>query len=263
MQGSERDDELAWVVAAAARLGGAVLRSWRERFTVREKGRANLVTEADFAAQQAIMDFLRTRYPDHNVMGEEDIAVKQTNSPWTWIIDPLDGTTNYVHGFPYYAVSVAVACGSELRAGAIYDPTRDELFQAVRGRGARLNGQPIHVSPVTEVSQSFLVASLPVATDPGSPPVQRFLKALGSAQALQRTGSAALNLAYVSCGRVDGFWSSSLKPWDMAAGALLVMEAEGTVTALGGLPYDVFGVEVLATSTQPLHTELNELLGRS
>jgi myo-inositol-1(or 4)-monophosphatase len=240
----------------AARRAGHVLRTWSTKFTVREKSRSNLVTEADFAAQQAIHDFLRGRFPQHGFHGEEGLNEVRPDSPYRWIVDPLDGTTNYVHGFPYFAVSIGLECDGKLIVGAIYDPTRDEMFLAARGAGATLNRRPLHKSEVTELGQAMVVASLPVATRADDLAVKRFLKVLPHAQTVQRTGSAALNLAYVAAGRLDGFWSTSLKPWDMAAGVVLVEEAGGCVTQIDGAPFQVEVSNLLATNGSKIHQEM-------
>lgn len=244
----------------AARLGGQVLRSWASRFTVREKSRANLVTEADTASQQAIHDFLRKRFPQHGFLGEEGLEIHAAQSPYRWVIDPLDGTTNYVHGFPYYAVSIALQENGRLIAGAVFNPVTDEMFLAQDGAGAWLNRQPLRCSDVPQLAEALVIASLPVATQPQDPSVQRFLRVLGKAQTVQRTGSAALNLAYVAAGRIDGFWSTSLKPWDMAAGVLIVQEAGGRVTQTGGHPFDLNVPDLLATNGTEVHSELSQLL---
>lgn len=244
----------------AARRGGHVLRAWSSKFTVREKSRSNLVTEADFASQQAIHDFLRGRYPNHGFHGEEGLDEVRPDSPYRWVVDPLDGTTNYVHGFPYFAVSIGLECDGQLIVGAIYDPTRDEMFLAARGAGATLNRRPLHRSDVTELSQAMVVASLPVATSPDDIAVKRFLRMLPVAQTVQRTGSAALNLAYVAAGRLDAFWSTSLKPWDMAAGVVLVEEAGGSITRVDGGAFKLGEPNLLASNGSNIHQELTKHL---
>jgi len=244
----------------AARRGGHVLRAWSSKFTVREKSRSNLVTEADFASQQAIHDFLRGRYPQHGFHGEEGLDEVRPDSPYRWVVDPLDGTTNYVHGFPYFCVSIGLEFEGQLVVGAVFDPTRDEMFLAARGSGATLNRRPLHGSDVTELGQAMVVASLPVATDPEDIAVKRFLKMLPHAQTVQRTGSAALNLAYVAAGRLDAFWSTSLKPWDMAAGVVLVEEAGGRVTRVDGGPFQLEDPNLLATNGSSIHQELMQHL---
>jgi myo-inositol-1(or 4)-monophosphatase len=161
-----------------------------------------------------------------------------------------------VHGFPYYCVSIALSVNGRIEVGVIYDPTRDDTFAAARGCGATCNGKVIQTSGETVMKSAMGMASLPVATDPENPAVRRFLKALTHLQTVQRTGSAALNLAYVACGRIDTFWSTSLFAWDVAAGALLVQESGGSVTGITGDPFDIFVPSLLAASTPQLHQEL-------
>ena len=247
------------IAEEAARKAGEVLEEWGTRFTVSEKSRANLVTEADFASQEAIHKHIKRRFPEHGFLGEEGLDLPNAGSPFRWIIDPLDGTSNYVHRFPYYAVSIALEQAGELIAGVIYDPNRNEMFTAVRGKGARLNGTPITPTDVDTLGRAMAVASLPVGTGVEDPAVARFLKVLPIAQSLQRTGSAALNLAYVACGRIDLYWSSSLKPWDMAAGALIVREAGGRVSRLDNTPFYVEEPEILASNGTDLHEEFCHL----
>ncbi len=247
--------ELLATAEAAARLGGARLTEWRARFTVQEKSRSNLVTEADFASQEAIVGEIRSRFPCHSLLGEEGLE-QTTGSRYRWIIDPLDGTSNYVHGFPYYAVTIGVECAGELIAGVVYDPTRQEMFSAIAGAGATCNGERLSVSSAQRLSESLVIASLPVATTGTEPAIQRFLRVLTVAQSLQRTGSSALNLAMVAAGRVDAFWSTTLKPWDMAGGVVLVREAGGVVTGMTGGAFDVNQPEIVAAASSSLVTEL-------
>ena len=244
----------------AARIGGQVLRQWSTRFTVQEKSRANLVTEADHTSQQAIHQFIAGRFPHHDFLGEEGLCTAHADSRYRWIIDPLDGTTNYVHGFPYYAVSIGLEQQGELVAGAIYNPCTEEMFLAAAGCGATLNRKPLRCSKVEALAEAMTIASLPVASSPADPAVQRFLKVLGHAQTVQRTGSAAMNLAYIAAGRVDAFWSASLKPWDMAAGVLIVREAGGCVTKLDGSSFNVDHPDLLASNGSAIHSELSRLL---
>jgi len=244
----------------AARLAGQVLRSWSSRFTVREKSRSNLVTEADLAAQTVIADLLRARFPQHALLGEEDLGHDGHDAEFCWIIDPLDGTTNYVHGFPYYAVSIGLEHQGEMIAGVIFDPVRDELFLASKGGGASLNRRPLRCSEIGSLDQSLVIASLPVGTEATDLAVKRFLTVLPHAQTVQRTGSAAMNLAYLAAGRLEGFWSSSLKPWDMAAGVLLVTEAGGKITRMDGGPFELRRADLLATNGSGVHAELCNLL---
>lgn len=255
-----RDEEFLTTAIDAARKAGEVLEHWASRFSVKEKSRANLVTEADFASQEIIHREIKARYPEHGFLGEEGLDFPNPNSPYRWIIDPLDGTSNYVHRFPYYAVSIGLEMAGEMLLGVIYDPNRDEVFTAVKGQGARLNGTPITPTDVDFLGSALAVASLPVATSINDPAVARFLKVLPVAQSLQRTGSAALNLAYVGCGRIDLYWSSSLKPWDMAAGSLIVREAGGRVSRLDDSPFLVDRPEILASNGTRIHQEFCRLM---
>ncbi len=243
----------------AARVGGSVLESWANKFTVTEKRPADFVTEADFESQDAIHKLICSRYPEHNFLGEEGLAETNSDSPYRWVIDPLDGTSNYVHRFPFYAVSIGLECAGELVVGVIFDPNRDEMFAAVRGCGATLNGEPIHTSLVDSLRRAMAVVSLPVDADRDHPAVERFLRVLSVAQTVQRTGSAALNLAYVASGRIDAYFSSSLKPWDMAAGALIVREAGGRVTKMDGCEFDIGASDMLASNGAAIHEQLQQV----
>lgn len=253
-------DELLAVAIEAAHEAGAILQDWAGRFTVTEKSRANLVTEADFASQRAIHERIRGRFREHNFLGEEGLAETNSDSPWRWVIDPLDGTSNYVHGFPYYAVNIAAEYGKALMIAVTFDPNRNELFTAVRGGGAFVNGEPIRPTRVTNLQDAMVVASLPVACRPEHRAVQQLLNVMPHVQTVQRTGSAALNLAYVAAGRMDAFWSGSLKAWDMAAGILLVQEAGGRVTRMHGEPIDIEIPDLLSSNGSDIHDALQQLL---
>jgi len=255
------EDPYCDVAIQAARAGGNVLLQWVRRFTVREKGPANLVTEADFASQETIVGLIQSRFPEHGFLGEEGLDTSLHGQSCRWIIDPLDGTANYVHGFPYFAVSIGLECAGEMLVGVVYDPTRDEMFVAQKGQGAWLNEHPIRPSAVDRLDKAFVVASLPSAVEATDPAVARMLRVLPRAQTVQRTGSAALNLVYVACGRIDAFWSTSLKPWDVAAGSLIVVEAGGSMTSTDSGPFDPNVSDLLASNGSPIHGELVELLG--
>ena len=256
MADRERWQEMVEVAVGASRLGGEILQEWSDRFSVSEKSRANVVTEADFASQEAIFQKLQTAFPDHAFLGEEGLSHQVPGAEYLWIIDPLDGTGNYVHQFPYYCVSIGLQYQNRMIAGVIYDPTRDELFVGLEGCGATRNGKPIRVSQIESLSQAMCAASLPVSGDSTHPAFGRFVRVLPKAQSVQRLGSAALNLAYVASGYLDIFWSSTLKPWDMAAGAVIVQEAGGLITNLSGGPYDVHQTEILAVSGPVLQGEI-------
>ena len=198
----------------------------------------------------------------HQFVGEEQTGHQPADhqlEQYRWYIDPLDGTTNYVHGNPYYAVSIGLEYDGALLMGVVYDPTRDELFSALKQQGAFCNGNKIKTSDIKHLEKALVVASLPVRTSVEDPAVQRFLKVLPAAQNVQRTGSASLNLCYVASSRIDAFWSSSLKPWDMAAGAIIAAEAGGVVTGLSNQPFEISQPEILCGSSRALHDELVSL----
>ena len=256
-------DEALETAVTAAQAAGDILLSWRDRFTVTEKSRRDVVTEADLESQQAIAALLSDRFPKHGFLGEEGLSDAGLDTDFRWIIDPLDGTGNYVHGVPYFAVSIALEYRGDLVVAVVLDPSHDELFTAVRGGGTHLNGTPVTVSAetVTDLDSALVTASLPVGiSSPDHPAVERFLRVLVSAQHTQRTGSAALNLAYVATGRLDAFFSTTLKPWDMAAGALLVTEAGGQVTTLNGGPFDVDVADLLSSNGTLVHSQLSQLM---
>jgi myo-inositol-1(or 4)-monophosphatase len=244
----------------AARAAGRILQDWAGRFTVSEKGPADLVTEADVASQRAIYQILQARFPDHGFLGEEGLDSAPDGAEYRWIIDPLDGTSNYVHRFPYYAVSIGLEHRGQLVAGVILDPTRGEMFSAALGQGATLDGRTIRCSRFDRLNQAMVIASFPPGVTADSEPIKRFLTVLGHAQTIHRSGSAALNLAYVAAGRLDGFWSASLKPWDVAAGALIVAEAGGRVTKMDGSRLEIAVPDLLSTNGTGIHEELSRLL---
>jgi len=230
------DFHLATCVAAARAGGRIVLDSWGRRgsFSVREKGRNDFVTAVDHQAEEAIVRLIRTRFPDHAILAEESAPV-EGRAGFRWYVDPLDGTTNFIHGYPLFCVSVGLADPQGMRAAAVYDPLRDELFTAARGAGAHLNGRPIQVSAAEKLSAALLVTGIPFRSlDRLDPYLASFRAFVLGSSAIRRDGSAALNLAYVACGRYDGFWEMALSPWDIAAGSLIVTEAGGAVCDFRG-----------------------------
>jgi myo-inositol-1(or 4)-monophosphatase len=248
------------VAEAAARAGAEELVSWRSRFTSREKSARDMVTDADLASQRAVEKVIRDTFPDHGFLGEESPDLSQLELPYCWIVDPLDGTTNYVHGFPFYAVSVAVAYEGQLAAGVVYDPLAEECFTAARGLGSSLNGRPIAVSNVTELNQALVAVSFPPDPKSDSPDIQAFLRVSPESQAVRRTGSAALNLAYVACGRLDAHWAYYIHSWDSAAGALLVEEAGGIARSYAGEKYNVADGNYCVAGTKELFDRVLPLI---
>jgi myo-inositol-1(or 4)-monophosphatase len=252
---------LAATCEHAARAGGAELMAWRGRFAAREKAARDLVTDADLASQAAATRLIRQQHPGHAILAEESPQTDRAGSDYCWIVDPLDGTTNYVHGFPFYCVSVAVSWGAEVVAGAVYDPVRDECFTAARGEGAFLDGAPLRTSDVEQLEQALAAVSFPAHLASDSADLASFLRAAPRCQAIRRTGSAALNLAYVAAGRLDAHWAHEIFPWDAAAGTLLVQEAGGVATGVGGEAFRWDAAHYLAASTEALHRALLPLVG--
>jgi myo-inositol-1(or 4)-monophosphatase len=252
------------VCEAAARAGGRELVKRRGKVTSREKGRADLVTDADYASQAAIRDVIFKRFPDHAFVGEEQAATKDLRRPNqpTWIVDPLDGTTNYVHGYPHYAVSVAVAQEGRIGAGVVYDPVNDQCFRAAEGGGAWCNGERMKTSAVTDVGSALVAVSLPAHVTRDSPDLHDFIEAVQVCQAVRRSGSAALNFAHLALGSVDAFWARHIHPWDVAAGALLVREAGGVVTSRDGGSFDLWLPQFLAAANGDLHRAMLRVLSR-
>ncbi|MDX1963360.1 MAG: inositol monophosphatase family protein [Pirellulales bacterium] len=248
--------EFVEVAQRAARAGGQVLLDWQGRFQVREKGPSDLVTEADLASQNAIRSVILASFPNHDVLGEEDQAPTERTSPYRWIVDPLDGTTNYVHRVPHYCVSVALEKEGQVQSGCIYDPISRECFTASRGGGAYLNGKTIRASGTTELAQALIAVGFPAKVQPGSREITDLGQILTHCQAVRRTGSAALNLAYVACGRFDAYWARETKAWDVAAGLLLVQEAGGVITGFDGGPPRLDKPRYVACGTAALHEEV-------
>lgn len=244
----------------SARAGGQVLLDWRGRFEVREKGPADLVTEADCASQEAIRDVLLSAFPEHGFVSEESDAPLNPGAEYCWVVDPLDGTTNYVHQVSHYAVSIALLYRGRPTVGVVFDPVHDEAFCAERGQGAFLNGRAIRTSQVGDMSEALVAASFSAKVRADSPEIDQFVAVLLNCQAVRRTGSAALNLAYVAAGRFDAFWAMSTRAWDVAAGVLLVEEAGGVVTRLDGGSFDLKLPHPLAGANKHLHGKIRALL---
>jgi myo-inositol-1(or 4)-monophosphatase len=257
--GDRVPQQLEWAAAAAeiALEAGALLRGYFERGVATEyKGDVDLVTEADRASEKLIVERLSAAFPGHGVFGEEG-ARRQMEGTYRWYVDPLDGTTNFAHGFPVFCVSMglehrppglAADADGELVAGVIYDPTRDELFTAQAGEGAWLNGRRIHVSRTATLSEALLATGFPSRKRHASPNIHFYQEFTLRSHGVRRAGSAALDLAYTACGRIDGFWEFRLNPWDTAAGALLMREAGGTMTRFDGSPFQLNSEEILATN---------------
>ena len=248
----------------AARQAGKVLsRYTRTGFRVENKSAIDLVTEADHAAEQCVIDVILASYPDHAFLAEERGRIGQSQSPYVWIIDPLDGTTNFVHGFPTYCVSIGLEYKKQCVLGVVYDPTRDELFSATRGGGAQVNDQPLHVSQTAQLDQALLVTGFAynIRETPNNN-LDHFARFALRVQGLRRTGSAALDLCYVAAGRFDGFWEVKLNPWDMAAGVVILREAGGKVTDFCGQSHSLYGQELVASNGH-LHDSMISVIRES
>lgn len=258
------DDLTAYREAAceAARRGGAVLEKWRSRFQVREKGRCDLVTDADLDSQRTIYTYLHERFPDHAFLGEEEGASKSrpaADAPPTWICDPLDGTTNYVHDCPLYCVSLGLQVAGELVVGVVFDPRQNEMFVAAKGQGAWLDDCPLRTSTATTLEESLLATGFPPDMRGQERSLDWWRYFSFRAQSLRRTGSTALNLAYLAAGRFDGYWAFDNRVWDVAGGVVLVREAGGSITNVDGTPFDPYTPDGIA-SNGPLHPLLLEAL---
>ena len=249
--------EYAHLAEGIARQAGALLRGFYAKGVATEyKGDVDLVTEADRSSEQLIVEKLKAAFPSHGVYGEEGTR-SGLDSEYRWYVDPLDGTTNFAHGFPAFCVilglerrpaGLAADADGEMIAGVIYDPLRDEMFSAEKGRGAWLNGRKISVSKTKTLQESLTGTGFPSKKRHDSPNVHFYQEVTLRSHGVRRAGSAGLDLAYVACGRLDGFWEFNLNPWDTSAGVLLVAEAGGTVTHFDGGRFTLDSREVLATN---------------
>ncbi len=248
------------VAVAAAEKSARIL---RQRFgnvsRIRKKAAQEIVTEADIESEKELIAVIHSQFPEHEILSEES-GLKKGVSDFKWIIDPLDGTVNFAHQVPIFCISIALAFQDDIVLGIILDPLNKELFSAIRGQGARLNGQPIQVSSVETLTESLLVTGFAYNVEEiFEPVITRYGNCLKVAQGMRRLGSAALDLCYVACGRFEGFWEQNLKPWDTAAGALIALEAGGTVTTFTNQPHNIADLEILATNGQ-IHDEMLRLL---
>jgi myo-inositol-1(or 4)-monophosphatase len=229
------------------------------RFNVAHKGAINIVTDVDLASEKLIRDRIATHYPRHQVLAEES-GLAESGSDYRWIIDPLDGTTNYAHGYPVFCVSIALEHRGEIVLGVVYDPMRDELFTAERGGGAALNNRPIRVSATGDLLHSLLSTGFPYDIRTSRlTNLNHWANFAMNAQALRRDGAAALDLCYVACGRYDGFWELNLSAWDVAAGALIATEAGGRVSDFQGGEFSAYKPEILA-SNGLIHDRMIEVI---
>ncbi len=246
---SVRSRVLRTAIDAATKAGAVLQEHARKGFRIAHKNIVNLVTDADHAAEQCIVDLIRTSFPDHRILAEERGANEPTTSPYHWVIDPLDGTTNFAHGFPAYCVSIGVEYEGHGMLGVVFDPTRQELFTAEVGGGAFLNDAKIQVSKTPALDQALLVTGFAYdIRETSNNNLDHFARFALRVQGLRRTGTAALDLCYVAAGRFDGFWELKLNPWDMAAGVVILREAGGTVTDFSGAAFSIFGQQLVASN---------------
>ncbi len=258
----ERSDWVGFAEETARGAGSILRRNWGRHQSVHYKGEINLVTDVDHESEAYIMGRIRSLFPDHGILSEESAEVAGASS-FRWIVDPLDGTTNYAHNYPCFCVSIALEIRGELVAGAVFDPILGESFTASAGGGAFLNGAPIRVSSVGELRRSLLSTGFAydVKTSADNN-FKYFREFVFAGQAIRRDGSAALDMCYTACGRFDGFWELKLKPWDTAAGLLLLREAGGTATRLDGSAYDIHRPDIVA-SNGLIHEQMITVIGRA
>jgi myo-inositol-1(or 4)-monophosphatase len=253
------NDLLEFAIHCALESGRIQGAYFQKRISIHHKGEINIVTDVDIACQRRIIELIEEKYPEDYIIAEEKANVfdEKRNK---WIVDPLDGTTNYAHGYPFFCTSIAYEVKSEVVVGVVYNPIFNELFFAQKGEGAYFNGEKIHVSTVNDMKQALLSTGFPydLPTNTNNN-INHFVNFLYHAQAVRRDGSAAMNLSYVACGRFDGHWEMKLNPWDMAAGALIVIEAGGTLSNFKGEAFSIYDDELVA-SNGLLHDRLLEVL---
>jgi len=253
---------LNFAVQTARDAGSILVDRLGRALQVSNKGDIDLVTEADLASEKLIIERIKSHYPRHAILAEESGASEFVagTGEWKWIIDPLDGTTNYAHGYPCFCVSIGLERAGTLEIAAIYDPMRDEMFAAERGQGATLNGRRMRVSDVDDLNRAMLCTGFPYNVRERPNFARDFANFTMEAQAVRRDGSAAIDLAYIACGRFDGFWEDGLNAWDVAAGVLLIEEAGGMVTDFQGGKLDIYTPKVLA-SNGLVHDAMRRVLG--
>jgi myo-inositol-1(or 4)-monophosphatase len=250
---------LETAVCAAKESGNYLKQRFGQKLQIEKKGDINLVTDVDRKSEEIIRGIIAERYPDHGFRAEEGTE-HSSKSPYLWLVDPLDGTTNYAHGFPFYCVSISLVRNNEIIAGCIYNPVLDECFTAEHGAGAFLGGARIRPSETDNLGDAFLATGFPYDIRTSSQTnLKEFSKFAVSARAIRRAGSAALDLAYVACGRFDGYWEMKLNPWDIAAGILLVEESGGMVTDWQGGKFDIFKGILLASNGR-IHRQMVDVL---
>jgi myo-inositol-1(or 4)-monophosphatase len=252
---------LNFAIETAREAGQILLEKFGRKINISKKGDINLVTEADLASEKLIIERIRSYFPKHAILAEEagDAVLLDGTNTWKWIIDPLDGTTNFAHGYPCFCVTIALEHDGEIVIGVTFDPTRGELFAAEKGKGATLNNKPIRVSETEKLSESLIVTGFPYDFKQKENFARHLTDFLLNSRGVRRDGSAAIDMAYVACGRFDGFWEEGLNPWDVAAGLLLIEEAGGQVTHYHGEKYNIYSPPVCG-SNGLIHREMLEVL---
>jgi myo-inositol-1(or 4)-monophosphatase len=242
------DKILAFAIQCARESGKIQRKFYEQYFSIRHKGAIDLVTDVDIACQERIIKLIKKHYPEDDIISEEQLN-RFDGTQNRWIIDPLDGTTNYAHGYPFFCTSIAYEVRGEIVLGVVYNPIFQELFTGQKGAGAYLNKKEIKVSDTNDLKRSLLSTGFPydIATSKDNN-INHFIHFLYEAQAVRRDGSAALNLCYTACGRFDGFWEMKLSPWDMAAGALIVEEAGGKVTGFDAKTFSIYKNNIIASN---------------
>lgn len=256
------------VAVQAAKAGAAELMSRRDSRVVSEKAPKDLVTDADLASQKAIRDLLTSKFPDYAFVGEEEgeneppdaVRANHPDAQPCWVVDPLDGTINYVHRLQSFAVSIGLYAQGKMRLGVIYDPVIDEIFTAIDGQGAHCNGRPMKVSSCTDLSDALLACSFPAGVRAQAPEIDRFARILEKCRSVRRLGSCALNMCYVADGRLDGYWATSVAAWDAAAGIVICREAGASLSAYNGGAIDVWLPRFCVSASEPIQQRIVAML---
>lgn len=252
---------LNFAIETARLAGSLLLEKFGRKLNVSLKGDINLVTEADLASEKLIIERIKSHYPQHSILAEEsgEAVIIGGANKWKWIVDPLDGTTNFAHGYPCFCVTLALENEGEIIIGVTYDPTRNEMFSAEKGQGASLNNKPIRVSATQRLADSLIVTGFPYDFKQREDFARHLTSFLLQSRGVRRDGSAAIDMAYVACGRFDGFWEEGLNPWDVAAGLLLIQEAGGRVSYYDDSPFSIYQPPICA-SNGTIHDEMIAVL---
>lgn len=262
-RGADRIQSYVAVAEEAARAAGAfIVENWQRFKEITYKSAIDIVTEIDRKAEEKIVENLQRRFPDHSILAEEETRIPGSSGEYRWIIDPLDGTTNFAHSYPQVSVSIALEQAGHIVLGVVFDPLRKELFKAAEGGGAFLNDSPIQTSKIAQLDKALLATGFPYDRRERADFYLNFFKAfLVRCQGIRRAGSAALDVCYLACGRIDGFWELKLHPWDTAAASLIVQEAGGKLTDFDSNPFTIWGEETLG-SNGLIHAEMLEVLAQ-